>query len=115
MTVEVELPGYGSRRVRIAFDRDHVTTPRVFSDGPTDSKHRYSDGSLCMWYPEDPPEQRWVHSDGLLALIGYSIQHLFREEWWRETGEWLGPEAPHSPAAPKPLPAKDGVDGWNGP
>src|SRR2546422_7956217 len=24
--------------------------------------------------------------------------HLFREAWWRETDEWLGPEAPHAPA-----------------
>jgi hypothetical protein len=23
--------------------------------------------------------------------------HLFKEAYWRETGEWLGPEAPHRP------------------
>jgi hypothetical protein len=114
VSVGVDVPGYGPRRLRIAFDPDHSQTPRVHADGPTDSKHRFSDGSLCMWYPHDPPEHRWVRSDGLLALIGYAIQHLFREAWWGETGHWLGPEAPHGPPAPKPRPAKDGVNARNG-
>jgi hypothetical protein len=97
----VDVPGYQPRRLRIAFDRRHVDVPRVFVDGPTSSKHRYSDMSLCMWYPPDPEELRWVRPDGLVALIGYAIVHLFREAWWRETGEWLGPEAPHVLDSPK--------------
>lgn len=96
------MPGYDPRRLRIVFDRDHVQTPRVLADGPGDSKHRYSDGSLCMWYPSDPPENRWILEDGLLALIGHAILHLFREAWWRETEEWLGPEAPHEPRGKAP-------------
>ena len=35
--------------------------------------------------------------DGLLVLLNYIQAHLFREAWWREKGEWLGPEAPHGP------------------
>jgi hypothetical protein len=38
-----------------------------------------------------------VFADGLLVLLNYIQAHLFREAWWREKGEWLGPEAPHSP------------------
>ena len=101
--LEVDLTGYGSRHLRISFDRDHVTGPMVTVDGPTDSPHRYADGSLCMWYPPDPDDKRWIVSDGLLPLIGYAALHLFREEWWRETGHWLGNEAPHRVPAPKPL------------
>lgn len=52
-----------------------------------------------MWCPWDPPEEKWVFRDGLLALLNHIQAHLFREAWWRETGEWLGPEAPHG--APK--------------
>lgn len=48
-----------------------------------------------MWDQRDSPDQRWLFDDGLVALIGYVIAHLFREAWWRETGKWLGPEAPH--------------------
>ena len=50
---------------------DWARTPKVFVDGPKESPHRYSDGSLCMWYPQDPPEQKWVFDDGLLALLGF--------------------------------------------
>jgi len=95
LSLTVDVPGYDSRRLRIAFDRRHVEIPRVLADGPSSSKHRYKDGSLCMWFPRDSEDLRWVRSDGLVALIGYAIAHLFREAWWRETGEWPGPEAPH--------------------
>jgi hypothetical protein len=50
-----------------------------------------------MWYPQDPDAHRWVFEDGLLVLLGLIAAHLFREAWWRETGEWLGPEAGHPP------------------
>ena len=33
--------------------------------------------------------------DGLVALFGMAQHHLFKESWWRATGEWLGDEAPH--------------------
>jgi hypothetical protein len=92
----MEVPHYEPRNVEIRFE-NWSRAPKVFVDGSDDSPHRYSDGSLCMWHPSDPPEQRWVFSDGLLALLNHVQAHLFREAWWRETGEWLGPEAPHSP------------------
>jgi hypothetical protein len=50
-----------------------------------------------MWYREDPPEEKWVFEDGLMMLINYIQAHLFREAWWRETGEWLGPAVSHGP------------------
>jgi hypothetical protein len=107
--VTVDVPGYQQRLIHIAFDRRHVHVPRVHADGPMSSKHRYSDGSLCMWFPPDPEDLKWVRSDGLVALIGYAIAHLFREAWWRETGEWPGPEAPHTTESPK-KPERKGDD-----
>ncbi len=50
---------------------------------------------MCIWYPGDGEDQRWVPEDGLLALLGMTAVHLFKEAYWRETGEWLGEEAPH--------------------
>lgn len=83
------------RRVRIEFGRYNAAVPRVFVDGPTDSPHRYEDGSLCMWYPPDPAELRWRRADGGPELVGCIGLHLLREQWGRDTGEWVGPEAPH--------------------
>lgn len=98
--LRVRVPGYEARHVEIFFSLDSPRVPRVLVDGPTDSPHRYhaDDGALCMYYPGDRPSQRWVFKDGLLTLIGHVIAHLFREAYWREEGEWLGPEAPHDPS-----------------
>ena len=103
--LELEVPHYERRRVEIRFEKRAAKTPRIIVDGPA-SPHRYGDKSLCIWYPWDPPEQRWVFRDGLLALINHIQAHLFREAWWREAGEWLGPQAPHGPPD---KPAREGT------
>lgn len=92
----VSVPHYEARRVQILFRKASPTIPRVSVDGPVDSKHRFPSGDLCMWYHEDPVENQWVFEEGLVALLVHIIVHLFREAWWRETGEWLGPEVSHS-------------------
>lgn len=96
-TVTLGVPHYEARRVEVHFASITPRRPVVRVDGPTDSPHRFAEDELCMWEPGDPDEQRWVFDDGLPALLGLTITHLFREAWWRETGEWLGPEAPHRP------------------
>jgi hypothetical protein len=52
-----------------------------------------------MWDPDGPPGEKWLFEDGLVALLGLTAAHLFREAWWRETGEWLGPEIGHDDLA----------------
>ena len=94
----VPVRHYEPRKVRIRFN-GMADVPSVFADGPQKSPHRYSDGSLCMWYPYDPTDRRWVFEDGLVALVGLVMAHLFREAWWREKGEWPGEEVPHGPQA----------------
>lgn len=74
--------------------------PKVFADPRQVSPHRMPDGSLCLFYPGDPPDQRWTDDSGLLSLLNLTGDHLFFETYWRHTGErrgglWLGPEAPH--------------------
>lgn len=95
-TLDLDVPFYGViRHVEITFRTWGGKTPTVRVDGPT-SKHRYGADALCMWYPGDPPKQRWVFEDGLAALIAQAQAHLFREEWGREYGWWPGEEAPHA-------------------
>jgi hypothetical protein len=104
--VDLPVPGYEARHVIVTFGHDNPSFPRVYADGPSDataSPHRYAERGrtcLCIWHPDDPPGRRWVPSDGLLSLFGMTIEHLFKEGWWREYGEWLGDEAPHSSPAP---------------
>lgn len=97
----IDVPGYEARRVRVEFPAGAAAFPRVFVDGPVGpaaSPHRFSDRRLCIWYPGDDSSRRWVPEDGLLALFGMVTAHLFKEAYWRETGEWLGDEAPHAPS-----------------
>ena len=96
-TVTLDVPHYSSRRIEIWFSSDLPPRAVVTADGPTSSPHRYNEHQLCMWYPSDPLENRWVLRDGLWCLLGMTAAHLFREAWWRETGqgEWLGPEVTH--------------------
>ena len=96
--VKIDVRHYEERRVEIRFEKANPRIPRIYADGPS-SPHRYKDGSLCVWHSSDPVGNRWVFEDGLLELLGHIEAHLFREAWWRETDEWLGPEAPHAPAA----------------
>lgn len=87
--------GIEARQVRIQFARSTPEVPRVLVDGPADSPHRYSDNTLCMWYPDDPRERRWVPAYGSADLVTRIAAHLIREAWWRETAEWIGPEVSH--------------------
>ncbi len=57
--------------------------------------HTFGDNRLCMWYPPDPDDRKWRKEDGLLKLIDTAVMHLFEELYYKETGEWLGEEAPH--------------------
>ncbi|MGA9762637.1 MAG: hypothetical protein WBQ14_09455 [Gaiellaceae bacterium] len=96
--LQLDVPHYEQRQVEIQF-RHGSYMPHVFVDGLT-SPHRFTDDdSLCVWCWKDPIEKCWVFRDGLLVLINHIQAHLFREAWWRETGEWLGPEVRH--ATPK--------------
>jgi len=52
---------------------------------------------MCLWYPDDGEDQRWVFEDGLPQLLAIVTLHLFKEAHWRRTGgheggEWLGDE-----------------------
>ena len=96
--LELDLEVYEPRRIRIVFKADEpASCVEVFSDGPTESPHRYGERRLCMWYPADPPELRWLPEHRLVGLIEMARLHLFREEYWRRAGgwdggKWLGPE-----------------------
>lgn len=95
VSTRIEPTGVDQRAIVIVFTLGRPEEPKVFADGPTDSPHRYGDGSLCMWFPYDPPEARWHRSNGPTALLGHIAAHLIKEEYHRQTGRWPGAEAAH--------------------
>jgi hypothetical protein len=98
----IDVPEYESRKVIIRLRNGFEPyAARITVDGPTDSPHRYGKDRLCIWHPDDPPELTWTASDGLGELISHVAIHLFKEAYWRETAEWIGPEAPHQQADDK--------------
>ena len=99
--LSVEVPGYDEqRRVHIELPASASIEPRVLVDGPDRSPHRYADGSLCMWHPDDPPARRWTPDDGLASLIDCIRVHLFQEAEVRHDRPWPGDEAPHGRSRP---------------
>ena len=95
--VNIFLKDYDvTRAVTVKLFSNSDESPEITVDGPEDSPHRYGNGQLCMWYPKANKSDRWIFSDGLLHLLVLVEAHLFREAWWRETGEWLGPERAHA-------------------
>ena len=95
-TVALTVLEVGIRAVEITFKARNPPKPVIRVDGPEDSPHRYADGSLCVWDWRDPESSRWVVDDGLVHLLRLVQGHLFREDWYREWGEWPGPESPHT-------------------
>lgn len=69
--------------------------PRVYAKLGASSPHRHPDGALCLWYPWDPPDRRWHSDNGLADLIAITRRHLFLENHWRTTDQWVIEDAPH--------------------
>lgn len=75
--------------------------PTIWVDTDLSSPHRMPNGSLCLFFPDDPPEKRWIaRRDGLDTLLVLVQDHLFAEEVWRLSGgvaggEWVLEQAPH--------------------
>lgn len=105
--VTIDVPYYEARTVEVRFEPQTRNQPHLHVDGPLESPHRYVDCSprcLCMWYPADPRDERWMFTDGLVALLGLARLHLAREAYWRETrGDWPGPQAAHGAALARPI------------
>jgi hypothetical protein len=94
---DVDVPTLPKRRrVAICFPGPPSRVrPIVMVSGPRESRHRFPQfrpTSLCLYYGPDPKSMRWHPDDGLVGLIDLIREHLFKEEWWRATRHWPGPE-----------------------
>ncbi|MEV7631203.1 hypothetical protein AB0N64_02215 [Microbacterium sp. NPDC089318] len=69
--------------------------PLVYAGQMDTAPHRFTDGSLCLYYPRDPVQRRWTTQNGLRALLSLVADHLFFEDVYRDTGAWIAPQAEH--------------------
>jgi hypothetical protein len=74
--------------------RSRPWRPSVFATAPECLRHRYRDGSLCMWWNGHSNTRRWILSDGLAALVHYVEIHLYQEACCRAGEPWPGEAAP---------------------
>lgn len=82
----------------VSVTRKRYYSPKVFVKSPKindpNSKiHRYNDGSLCLFDWREKPWKEHYRIDQ--KLIPWIAEWLVFYELYKETGEWLGPEAPH--------------------
>jgi hypothetical protein len=64
------------------------SNPGVHVGGPPCLRHRWSDGSLCMWDPQGPPSERWQIADGLSELAEHVRIHIHCEGQCRAGNPW---------------------------
>src|SRR4051794_29525737 len=76
----IDVPVHHDERSLIAVVGESVPGGvNVKIDGPVCSRHRFVDGSLCMWWGRDSDAARWCIDDGLLSLIGHIKLHAWCE------------------------------------
>lgn len=80
-------------RYRVIYDG---TIPQAFIISPeiTYNKHRYKDGSLCLYYHKDTP---WKSGKMNLynTIIPWIHEWILYYEIYRQTGKWLHSEVVH--------------------
>jgi hypothetical protein len=90
-------PNKDSACYKIKISYSGKGAPKVFIKAPeilTDHRiHRYSDQSLCLYYPPDDPwqSQKNIHQ----TIIPWTAEWLVYYELFLVTGKWYGPEQPH--------------------
>ncbi len=74
----------------------YLKMPRVWVLSPmlpSDAPHRYSDGSLCLYYPGDGS---WTPALPIAqTFVPWTALWLAYYEIWLRTGRWYGLEVPH--------------------
>ncbi|MEM2145576.1 MAG: hypothetical protein QW279_09460 [Candidatus Jordarchaeaceae archaeon] len=56
--------------------------------GKESTPHQFGDGSLCLFYPDDP--KQWSPKSTAVVVITWTAGWLHAYEVWRKTGVWPG-------------------------
>jgi hypothetical protein len=105
----IEVPVHYDTRNVIASVGESVRGANVKIDGPVCARHRFLDGSLCMWWGADSESAQWRIDDGLLALIAHIRLHAWCEADCRAGQPWPKAEAPGDHPRPPRCPTCAGA------
>ena len=81
--------------------RQGTRTVVYVQGAPECLRHRFADGSLCMWFEPDASDRKWVLADGLDQLAAHVARHLFQEAVCRAGDPWPGEQAPGAHPRPR--------------
>lgn len=108
----VEVVGtHEMRKIQVYWSPGRPEDPVTRMSGVACRRHRNRssdpllDLSLCLWYPSDPPKDRWTLAGGLRQLRDLAATHAFCESRCRLGEPW------HKREAPKPHPRPQGCRG----
>lgn len=86
-----------SPEYKVKFEYPYPSPPKVWIISPTinaNAPHRYSDKSLCLYYPKD---RSWSSKMYVAeTIVPWTVEWLALYEIWNVTGEWFGEEALHT-------------------
>lgn len=92
LQVDPSFPVYTVKIVYRGNERPLVSilSPDVRHNAP----HRYNGGYLCLYHPSvfNWNGQRLICKE----IMTWTAAWIFFYECWKQTGEWYGPEIPHS-------------------
>lgn len=106
--VEVVGGAHEVRKVQVYWSPSRPDDPITRMSGAACRRHRnrsvdpIRDLSLCLWYPSDPPKDRWTLDGGLRQLRDLATTHAFCESLCRLGEPW------HKREAPEPHPRPEG-------
>lgn len=92
LTYTVNIPLPDQSRTQLVTVEITGGDPKVVAHGINGLRHVNGDGSLCLWYPTDGSDRRWTHNKGLVSLLDLVALHLYKEDRFKITGQWLGDE-----------------------
>jgi hypothetical protein len=85
-------PKYSVRidyRINVSPPEVQVLSPEIREDAP----HRYSNGSLCLYYPKDGS---WTLDNMVAEIVPWAAVWLYCYELWLTDGRWYREESPHT-------------------
>jgi hypothetical protein len=100
----IDVPEFNETRdVTVFWSPLRPLDPITHMPGQACRRHRNMDQyrSLCLWYPEDPPERRWSLDGGLQELRDLTVVHAFCEACCSRGEKWHKPEAPRPHRRPR--------------
>jgi hypothetical protein len=86
-------------RYKIRIEYGNSGAPRAYMVAPQmepGCPHKYEEGQMCLFWPDDPENEPWGKASSLAKIIlPWCAAWLHFYDIWLVTGVWEGPEKAH--------------------